>query len=177
MNIQNLIKICFVVILLISCSKEDEYIPMEASAQQRTVELSCVDKDGNDLLADENFVNQIKIYGCLSKEKLDFDIKEIKKDGISLKYLRFAADLPNTKDMQFEGENLAYGKSQFIMFINKQKLKFSCLFKYESSGIPFLIGGNGIAIQSIEYKNQIINLNEHQSPLCLEIDKDAIKLR
>ena len=75
-------------ILLISCSKE-EYIPMFASAQQRTVELSCVDKDGNDLLADENFVNQIKIYGCLSKKELEYRISEIKKDGKSQKYLYF----------------------------------------------------------------------------------------
>ena len=177
MNIQNFIKICFVAILLISCNKEEEYIPMLASAQQNTVELSCVDKDGNDLLADENFVNQIKIYGCLSKKIINFRVEEIKNDGISLKYLRFAADFPNTKDMQFEDEHLAYGKSQFIMFINKQKLKFSCLFRYHSSDIPNLIGGDVIAIQSIEYKNQIINLNERQSPLCLEIDKDVINLK
>ena len=177
MNIQNFIKICFVAILLISCNKEEEYIPMFASAQQRTVELFCVDKDGNDLLADEDFVDQIKIYGCLSKKELKFQIDEITKDGKSQNYLYFSPDLPNTKDMQFEDEHLAYGKSQFIMFINKQKLKFSCLFRYHSSDIPNLIGGDVIAIQSIEYKNQIINLNERQSPLCLEIDEGSIKIQ
>lgn len=150
---------------------------MFASAQQRTVELSCVDKDGNDLLADENFVDQLKIYGCLSKKELDFQIKEIKKDGKSQNYLYFAPDFPNTNDMQYEGNNLAYGRSQFVLTINKQKTTFSCLYRYHLSKIPDLIGGNGIAIQSIEYKSQIINLNEHQSPLCLEIYKDAIKLR
>ena len=182
MNIQNLIKICFVAILLISCNKEEEYIPMFASAQQRTVKLSCVDKDGNDLLADENFVDQLKIYGCLSKKELDFQIKEIKKDGESQNYLYFAPDFPNTNDMQYEGNNLAYGRSQFVMTINKQKLTFSCFFRYTCSETPWLLGGSAIALKSIEYKYQIVTRNEDQSlfsdfPLCLEIDEGSIKIQ
>ncbi|MBR4591125.1 MAG: hypothetical protein IKO36_10760 [Bacteroidaceae bacterium] len=119
-------------ILLISCNKE-EYIPMFASAQQRTVKLSCVDKDGNDLLADENFVDQLKIYGCLSKKELEYRISEIKKDGKSQKYLYFSPDLPNTNDMQYEGNYVAYGRSQFVLTINKQKTTFSCLYRFHLS--------------------------------------------
>ena len=179
MNIQNFIKICFVAILLISCNKEEEYIPMFASAQQRTVKLSCVDKDGNDLLADEDFVDQIKIYGCLSKKELKFQIDEITKDGKSQNYLYFSPDLPNTNDMQYEGNYVAYGRSQFVLTINKQKTTFSCLYRFHLSKIPDLIGGSSIALISITDGDNIAEQFDigKSLPLCLEIDEGSIKIQ
>lgn len=59
-----------VAVFVSSCSNDDDYSPISASAQFRGILVSCHDKDGKNLLSDKAFAKGISAYGYESNKKL-----------------------------------------------------------------------------------------------------------
>lgn len=181
MNIREIIKICWLSILFISCGEEDEYNPMRASVLHNGVLLSCVDSFNNDLLLNENFIKQIKIYGALSKKEIPFEVKKIEHNEIERCYLSFNAELPDEKNMQFNGENEAKGTSTINLSIDNNDLTLLCSFKYSCSS-PENFGGSSITIEEIAYKKERIerqgnHLVNSDILFCIEKNNKDFSLR
>ncbi|HOV71382.1 MAG TPA: hypothetical protein PLO31_04140 [Dysgonamonadaceae bacterium] len=161
MNIREFINVCWLSVLLISCGKEDIYNPMRASVLHNGVLLSCVDSSNNDLLLNEDFIKQIKIYGLLSKKEIPFEIKEIEHNEIKRRYISFNAELPDEKSMHFNGGNEAQGTSTINLNIDNHNLTLLFSFKYSCSNSENF-GGSIITIEEITYgKEKIMRQESH----------------
>lgn len=162
MRILSIIKYCLLAMLFFtSCDNNDTYTPMVASAQSRGMLVSCVNSSGNDLLSDEDYIEKIGIHGLLSGKELPFKIKKLERNGVKKKYLSFKADLPETKEMIFNGTNSAKGTSIIDLKINGQDVRLVCTFKYFCANKETL-GGNSIAIESIRCFNKDITRKDHE---------------
>lgn len=181
MNIREIIKICWMALLFISCDSEDAYAPFHASVLDNGVLLSCVDSSGNDLLSDEDFIKQITIYGVLSKREIPFEVKKVEYNGTERCCLSFNAELPDEKSMRFDGDNEATGASTVNLSINKHDLKLSFSFKYSCSNSENY-GGSMMTIEAVTYDNQKVERRENHLVnsdflLCMERNDGGFTLK
>lgn len=181
MNIREIIKVCWMAILFISCEKEYAYNPIQASVLHNGVLLSCVDSFDNDLLLNENFIEQIKIHGALSKKEIPFKVKKIERDNTERYYLSFNAELPDEKSMQFNGKNEAKGVSAINLSFGKYDLTLFFSFKYSVSNHKNY-GGSIMIIEEIAYQEEKVKRQENHLLnsdflFCIERNNDSFALK
>lgn len=137
-----------ITLLTTACNKDDDYTPIVASAQSRGLLVSCLDKDGKNLLADKAFVKGISAYGYESKKKISCQVKEVQGKS----YISFAADLPDERKMQFsDNKKQATGMTQIRLKVNNQEIILKCFFKYTNSFKAPMLGGTSIVIEKVTF--------------------------
>lgn len=142
-----------ITVLVSSCGKDDNYSPMAASTQSRGILVSCLDKNGKNLLADKSFVKGVSAYGYESKKELPCQVKEVQSNS----YLSFNADLPDEQRMQFsEDKTQATGMTQIRLKVNNQEITLRCLFKYTNSSKTPMLGGTSITIEQVTFGQRTI---------------------
>lgn len=148
MRIPGIIKVFWLVILFVSCNKEDVYTPVHASVLDNGVLISVVDSFGNDLLTDNDFIKQINIRGENSKKDLPFTIVRNVYEGKERYYLSFNANLPDAKQMKFVADDEAKGVTSVKVNIGVKSLKFLVTYRLTVSNNQ-IYGGSRIYIEEV----------------------------
>ncbi|MDO5608842.1 MAG: hypothetical protein Q4G08_10345 [Capnocytophaga sp.] len=142
-----------------SCEKEgDSYNPVIASNVIADINVIIVDAEGNDLLADEKFVETISIYSHLSRKDKTLEIK----NNTGKKYIKFNADLPEEKAMNpiVKSDTVeSKGNSEMTLTAGNDTVHLTASFLYRNRtvDIPEMYGGTGIYITEVKCNEKIVN--------------------
>lgn len=154
-----------VILLFVSCSKSEIYEPLFASYLGNGIQISFTDTSGNDLLLNETFISNLSIYGTLSNKELPYSIEKKYNDEFDKNYICFRADLPDVKDVIFNGDRTqGRGSSSVELRVNGQKSKLLCNYIYYATLTEVAMYGNAsIRIESIDYKGE--NITRANNPI------------
>lgn len=152
------------VFLLSSCDK-NEYIPVQTNSKSCNIEIECVGASGENLLADKQFADKIKIEGENSHSIIKHEIRNNR--------LCFEADLPDQNDMKWtKDKREATGISKMTLKFGKQKASLKCFLKYIANRPPATAGGS-IYLEEVEYNGQTYKRNGNTVTLRIQFNRDG----
>ena len=158
--------------ILPSCDN-GEYSPIKASTDSCQIVVSCIDRTGQDLFLDKEFLDAIKIEGDGSHSRIRYDvINQGEKKAIL-----FEAELPDQSDMKWTNDHKeASGISKMTIKFKKDKLQLKCHIKYIANRPPAASGGKA-TIEEVQCNNKSYNRSGNAVYITLNMDKNGKLLK
>ncbi len=155
-------------VILPSCS-DGEYSPISATTDACQIIVQCLDRTGEDLLANKEFLDGITIEGDASHSRIRYDvINSGDKKGIL-----FYAELPEQKDLKWTNEHReASGITKMTIKIKKNKLQLKCHIKYVANRPPAASGGKA-TLEEVQCENRSFNRSGNAVNITLKMDKNG----
>lgn len=163
--------VCLVLALLMltSCSKENDYSPVEASTEACVIRVECLGTDGRSLLTNRDFVNSISIVGNSSHSNLKFEVEGTGE----YRYLVFKADIPDSGAMEWGSDRReAKGMSKLTLHFGKQKVEMSCMFRFTPNRAPVAAGGS-LTLEEVSYNHRTVQRSGRQVSLTVRMDRNG----
>lgn len=155
-------------VLLPSCDN-GEYSPIKASNDSCKIILSCVDRKGEDLLSNKEFLDAITIEGDASHSRIRFDVI----NSGEKKAILFLAELPNQSDMKWTNDRKeASGISKMTIKFKKNKLQLKCHIKYIANRPPAAPGGTA-TLEEVQCDNMSFKRSGNAVSISLKMDKNG----
>ena len=154
--------------MLPSCDN-GEYSPINASTDSCQIVVSCVDRKGQDLLSDKNFLDAITIEGEGSHSRIRYNVINSGDN----KAILFEAELPDQSDMKWTKDRKeASGISKITIKFKKDKLHMKCHIKYIANRPPAAAGGKA-TIEEVQCNNMSYKRSGNAVYIPLKMDKNG----
>lgn len=157
-RLEKLLALIFCFFSITSCGKKFEYIPLEASAVSNTLYLTIEDRNGDNLISNHLFIENIRIYSEESKKQLEKKIVEI--DGIPT--LSISVPLPNEKQHQIKGTSQEKIRTKINLFYKGKGYEILCVFSFHrmNNAPDGMLGDTSISLHSIIFNGEAFNPKE-----------------
>ena len=156
------------IVIMPSCDN-GEYSPIKASTDSCQIVVSCVDRMGQDLLSDKEFLDAIKIEGDTSHSRIRYDVIT----SGDKKALLFVAELPDQSDMKWTSDRKeASGISKITIKFKKGKLQLKCHIKYIANRPPAASGGKA-TIEEVQCNNMSYKRTGNAVSITFKMDKNG----
>lgn len=154
--------------MLPSCDN-GEYSPINASTNSCQIVVSCVDRKGQDLLSDKEFLDAVKIEGDGSHSRIKYNLINSGDN----KAIHFEAELPDQSDMKWTYDHKeASGISKITIKFKKDKLQLKCHIKYIANRPPAATGGQA-TIEEVQCNNMNYKRSGNAVYIPLKMDKNG----